>query len=114
MMVFTIAVSCAFWYYGINRNALFKAYKWMITKHLGSLAFAAAVIAGVTFIRMLLDRGKKSAPNKCISYCLCICVFILKQIEALITILNHNSVIVMAVTGESYIESAKTTIGLLS
>jgi hypothetical protein len=38
----------------------------------------------------------------------------LRNLENLLKILNHNCVIVMSVTGENYINSAKTTIGILS
>lgn len=113
MMVFTIAVSCAFWYYGVERNALATAYKWIFTSHLGSLTFGALVIAVVTFIRMLADSGKRNRKNACLAIVSCMLACILRYIEGLLKILNHNAVIVMAVTGESYIGSAKTTIGLL-
>lgn len=85
----------------------------MFFNHLGSLTFAALVIAVITFIRMLADGGKRNRKNPCLAVCACIMACFLRYIEALLKILNHNAIIVMAVTGESYIDSAKTTIGLL-
>jgi hypothetical protein len=35
------------------------------------------------------------------------------MVEDLLETLNHNAIIVMAVTGESYIDSAKSTISLI-
>jgi hypothetical protein len=113
-MVFTIAVTCAFWYYNVQgKNSIVTAYKWIYTSAIGSITFAAMVIAVITLIRMVVDTKKRNARNIASAVCFCLLSCILKTIEALLKILNNNTIICMAVTGESYIESAKTTIGIL-
>lgn len=45
--------------------------------------------------------------------CLCIVSCLLKALEDLLKVLNHYTVIMMSITGESYIDGAKSTMGLL-
>jgi hypothetical protein len=100
MMVFTVAVTCAFWYYNVNnRNPIKTAYQWMYKSALGAITFAALLISIVTFARMIIDSKKKDAKNLAVAVCLCIMSCLLRQIEALLKILNHNTIICMAVTG---------------
>jgi hypothetical protein len=71
----------------------------MYKSALGAITFAALLIAVITFARMVLDSNRKNTKNVAIAVCLCILSCILRQIEALIQILNHNTIICMAVTG---------------
>lgn len=114
IMVFTVAVAASFWYYGVDKNYFTTAYKWIFTSSFGSLVFAALLIALITFARMLINDQRGRTRNIAAAVCLCIMSCLLKMIEDLVKVLNHNAVIVMSVTGESYVESAKTTIGILS
>lgn len=114
IMVFTVAVTCAFWYYNVNdRNPIITAYQWIYKSALGAITFAALLISIVTFARMVIDSNRKNTKNIAIAVCLCILSCLLKQIEALLRILNHNTIICMAVTGEDFIDSAKTAIGII-
>lgn len=114
LMVFTVAVTCAFWYYNVEgKNPIVTAYKWIFKSALGAITFAAMLIAVVTLVRMIVDTKRKNTKNVAIAVCLCIMSCLLKQIEALIKILNHNTIICMAVTGEDFIDSAKTAIGII-
>jgi integral membrane sensor domain MASE1 len=100
MMVFTIAVTCSFWYYRVEgRNPISTAYQWMFKSAFGSITFAAIVLAIVTFARMFVDSKRKNTSNVAAAVCLCIVSCILKAIEALLQVLNHNTIICMAVTG---------------
>lgn len=114
LMVFTVAVTCAFWYYNVEgKNPIVTAYKWIIKSALGAITFAAILITLVTFARMVIDNKRKNNKNIAVAVCLCIMSCLLKQIERLLQILNHNTIICMAVTGEDFIDSAKTAIGIV-
>lgn len=100
MMVFTVAVTCSFWYYNVEgKNPLITAYKWMFKSAFGALTFAALLISVITFARLIVDSKRQNQKNIAVAVCLCIISCLLKQIEALLKILNHNAVICMAVTG---------------
>lgn len=51
--------------------------------------------------------------NFAVAACLCMMSFMSRYIEDLIQILNHNAIICMAVTGQDFINSAKTAIGIV-
>lgn len=114
LMVFTVAVTCAFWYYNVQgKNPIITAYKWIFNSALGAITFAALLISLVTFARMIIDTKRNNTKNIAIIVCLCILSCIMRQIEALLKIINHNTIICMAVTGEDFINSAKTAIGII-
>lgn len=114
MMTYTISVVCAYWYYGIqgSKGSLLNAYKWM-AKQFGSIVFAGLLVAAVTFGRMMVSKEKKSTKNLGEAICLCIVECLLKAIEDLLKVLNHYTIIMISVTGEGYIDGAKSTMGLL-
>ena len=115
MMTFTIAVICSSWYYGEQRGSFGRAYRWLFTKQFGSIVFAAFTISIVTFLRMLASAARKETRNDhtAAKICLCLIECVIKCVEDLLKVLNHFSVIMLAITGESYVNSAKTTMGLL-
>ena len=43
----------------------------------------------------------------------CIITCLLQCIEGIVQVLNHNAIIVMSVTGEGYVDAAKSTVGLI-
>jgi hypothetical protein len=45
LMVFLIATAAGLWYYGIDRNYLTTGLKWIWNAHIGSLTFAAIIVA---------------------------------------------------------------------
>ena len=115
MMVFAIATACAYWYYNVqNGNPILTSYKWIFTSAFGSLVFGAVLVAVVRLARLLINSGRRNTRNIPAAICLCLISCCLRNLEHLLKILNHNAVIVMSVTGENYINSAKTTIGILS
>ena len=79
--------------------------------HLGSISFASIVITIITMLRILAQS--QNSDNGALRLIACCVECILRCIEELVKVLNHNAVICMAVTGEGYIDSAKTAIGLI-
>jgi hypothetical protein len=60
IMVFTVAVSCAFWYYRVEgKHYLVTAYKWLFTSAFGSIVFGSILVAVITFARMLVDSKRR-------------------------------------------------------
>lgn len=47
------------------------------------------------------------------TFCICCLGCCLKYMEDLLETLNHHAIIVMSVTGESYFDSARTTLSLI-
>ena len=74
------------------------------------------MVAIISFLRRLVanEAAEQAGEGNCIcAFCLCCLACCLGSIEALLKVLNQNSVIVMAVTGESYLNSAKSAIGII-
>lgn len=114
MMTYAISVVCSYWYYGIrgSKGSLLNAYV-MMAKQFGSIVFAALLVAVVTFARMAVDAKRRENKNVAVAVCLCIVACLLKAVEDLLKVLNHYTIIMISVTGESYIDGAKSTMGLL-
>ena len=111
-MVFLIATATALWYFNIEANYVVKGLKYLWSAHIGSLSFASLLVALISFLKSAADNNNNS-QNGCAACCLCIVRCCLSFIEELVKVLNHNSVIVMSVTGEGFIDSAKTAIYLI-
>jgi hypothetical protein len=107
-MVFVIATAAAYWYYGQDKNVLsgFSTIRY----HLGSITFASVVITIITLMRRAASKNKQEGIAGLI-FCLIACI--LKCVEDLVKVLNHNAVIVMSLTAEDYVDSAKSTISLI-
>lgn len=113
VMVFLIATACGLWYYNIDKNYLTTGLKNIFSAHLGSLTFASIIITIVTMIKQFLERKNQQNNNNCATCCtfmLCCLLCIIDTIEELIKVLNNNAVIIMSLTGEDYVDSAKTAI----
>ena len=81
IMVFTVAVTCAFWYYNVtDKNPIKTSYQWIYKSALGALTFAALLISIITFARMIIDTKRKDAKNLAVAVCLCILSCLLQQI----------------------------------
>lgn len=79
MMVFTIAVTCSFWYYDVkDKNPIATAYGWFFRSAFGSVTFAALVISIVTFAKMVIDSKRRNNKNVAVAVCLCIVSCILR------------------------------------
>lgn len=113
-MCYTISSVCANWYYGIrgSKGSLKTAYSNMF-KQLGTLVFGASVIVIFTMARMAVNNQRRRRNNGCVALCLCLVQCILRSMEELIRVINHFTVITVAVTGEGFIEGAESTLGLL-
>lgn len=97
-MVFLIATACAMWYYGIDGNYLWIGIKRIIRYHVGSFTFAAIILTIVIMIRQMVENEQRESDGVA-AICLCLVACCLRCIEDLIDTLNHNAIIVMAVTG---------------
>lgn len=111
-MVFIIATACANWYYGINENFCCQGNQRILRYHLGSLTFGALVVTIVALLNSLINQKRRESQG-CVQIVWCIVGCCLQCIQALLEVMNHNAVIVMAMTGESYIDSAKTAVGII-
>jgi hypothetical protein len=110
-MVFLISSACAYWYYQSEDNSVMRGFS-NIKYNLGAITFAGIVITIITILRIIASSGGRSSNGitACVAACVACC---LSCIEEIIKALNHNAVIVMAVTNEGYIDSAKSAIGLI-
>lgn len=65
---------------------------------IGSITFGSIVITIITIMRMLANNQRRGGGGiGAILACIAACI--LSCIEELVKVLNHNSVIVMAITG---------------
>lgn len=96
--VFLIATAAAFWYYNVGSNYICIGIKRIIANHLGSFTFAAMIMAIVSSARQNAEE-RSNGSSGCASCCLCILACCLRAIEDLLDVLNHNAIILMAVTG---------------
>ena len=81
------------------------------------MTFGALLVIILTIIRWIIVIIKADQEENGESCCVLVCLTILHCIfdglEFLVKILNHNAVIIMAVTGEGYCDSAKTALALI-
>ena len=111
-LVFLIATACAMWYYNVDGNYLCIGIKRIVRYHTGSFTFAALIITIVTIARQAAEDAQRENEGAA-ALCFCLLACCLRCLEDLIDTLNHNAIIVMAVTGESYWDCAKSTISLI-
>jgi hypothetical protein len=112
MTTFTISVVCSEWYYGTNGVSFLESSKFM-AKQFGTLVYGAMLVAVVTIVRMFVEEKKRQTQNLGMQFCLCVMGCVLKTIENLLHVVNHFTVIMVAVSGEDYLSGAKSAIGLL-
>lgn len=111
-MTFLVANACAFWYYKSHDNSVLRGFN-NIKYHLGSICFASIIVTLLTILKLLSSDNRDANGSfvssivesmfSCFSCCM----------EHIFKVLNHNSIIVMSVTGEGYISSAKSTLSLV-
>ena len=90
---FLIATACADWYYSVEDNYYTTAIGRINCFHIGSITFGSIIITIITFLRRFGEIENEEGQRCC---CCCCC---LRCMEGIIRVLNHNAVIVMAVTG---------------
>jgi hypothetical protein len=113
VQTFLVATCCAYWYYGVEANYCTTGSWTMNRFHLGTLTFGALIITILAILKRLVSNESNNQSNQCMQVCLCILACCLSCIENLIKTLNHYSIIVMSVTGENYINSAKTALSII-
>ena len=92
-----VAVGVAFWYYQIDKAGLGYGFKWALTTHLGSITFAAMVIAIIKALQSMISKKKGNVCSRCFrSLLLCF----LKFVEMFMKTMNRLGVMIMAFTGE--------------
>lgn len=109
-MTFLVASACAYWYYQSKDNSVLRGVN-NIKYHLGSICFGAIVITLITILRMLASTARRAEGAARIAACIAECI--LRCIEDIVKALNCNAMIVMAMTGEGYIDSAKSAVSLI-
>ncbi len=111
LFVFCVGVAAAYWYYRMPEKSVFSGCS-KARFNVGSFTFASTVITIVTIIRNLVQQQADDADG-IFALLLCLVQCVLSCFEALLEVLNHNAVIVMSVTGEGYIDAAKSTVSLI-
>ena len=112
VMVFLIAIATAMWYFTLEGNYILKGLSYIWNAHIGSLTFAAMIVAVINMLKSSSDN-KNNSQNGIGNCCLCIVKCCFAFLEEIIKVLNHNAIIVMSVSGEDFIDSAKSAIYLI-
>jgi hypothetical protein len=105
--VFLIASAVGQWYYQRNANCCAGLGN-LLCSHLGSLTFASIIITLIKLVQMALDSAQREADNCYVKICICCIQCCVSSIEALIQTLNHYAIIIMSLTGQGFVDSAKT------
>jgi len=119
----TVAGAVAQWYFSRDANGAnpttgspaFKTLGWALTKSFGSLAFGSLVLAILKFINFMLEKAKTvNAKNK-VALCLLSCIqCFFRCIEKFVKWMDKFAYISMAMHGESFLGSAKSSFNLIS
>ncbi|OQR88464.1 choline transporter, partial [Thraustotheca clavata] len=115
------AVSRYYWCDVDNRRQLgwavgASAY-YSIRYHFGSLAFGAAILAFVQFLRVLLeyiDRQTKGTQNRVVQVVVCACRCCLWCLHKLLKFLSSNGYIMIAMKGASFCNSIVDAFNLIA
>jgi len=124
---FTVLAFCSvFWYYSSQVNAektvpggsIFKATKWTLLYHTGTLAFGSFMIATVQFIRiwikyMAYQAEKVSGNTNAFRFFVCVADCIICCFEKLLKVISKNAYIMMCITSESFCWAAKDAFNII-
>lgn len=108
VLSFLISTACAMWYFNLEENYFCIATSRINRNHIGSFSFAALLLALVRFMQLIINNSGGQSENACARCVQCFVSCILRQVEYLLRVLNNTSIIVMAITGDNYCDSAKT------
>lgn len=119
-----LAGAFASWYFAFHKPddipslPILKSFWRTIRYHTGSLAFGAAIIAIVQFIRAVLeyiDRKLKESgqDNKIVKFIMCCCKCCFWCLEKCLKFLNKNAYIIIAIKGKNFCGAAKEAFMLL-
>ena len=115
-MVYLVGAETALWFYESSLTPIFTPLKWLLRGSLGSVTFGSmmlVLIKGVDIILSLSLKGRKdrqqSIANAVFRCCVCMLQCCLRSLFTYVKILNNYNMIVISMTGESYLDSAKLT-----
>ncbi|XP_078343267.1 choline transporter-like protein 4 isoform X2 [Oculina patagonica] len=118
-----LAGAFAQWYFTYQKEdvptfPIFVSLWRTLRYHTGSLAFGAAIIAIVQFIRAVLEyidhKIKESGQdNKIVKFIMCCCKCCFWCLEKCLKFLNKNAYIIIAIKGTNFCSSAKEAFMLL-
>lgn len=112
-MSYLIGAETAIWFYKANAYSIATPFKWLFRHGLGAISLASILLALIKTARILVMLARSSRKAKgmaalilCIVACVLSCF--LRHIEYYTKILNNYAMIICALTGMGYIDSAKT------
>lgn len=119
-----LAGAFASWYFAFHKPddvpslPILKSFWRTIRYHTGSLAFGAAIIAIVQFIRAVLeyiDRKVKESgqDSKIVKFIMCCCKCCFWCLEKCLKFLNKNAYIIIAIKGKNFCGAAKEAFMIL-
>lgn len=118
---YLISAAAAHWYYKSQAtHPVCRSLGWMICYHLGSIAFGAIVLTLMSifrvFMQLLCDRKHTVLPNNancmkrcCNSFLNCLT----STFHRFLQYVTRNAYIIMAITGESFCQSAHTSFHII-
>lgn len=114
---FLVAGEVGLWFYCSEMCSLCAPIGWLF-KQIGSLSLAALLVAFIKFFQMILSMGSgrgriRGTAAIVVACCVCMVSCLLRRIEYLLQILNSYSMVVSALTGLSYFDSAYASSSLL-
>lgn len=120
---FVIACAACIWFFQAKSDALIKtpvlsSIKWLLTKHLGSIAFGALLIAICQMIRFLFEYYRKNIErwaggNKVAKAILCMTRYCLWCLENCVKFLTKNAYIQVALSNSNFCSSAFKAFSLI-
>lgn len=119
-----LAGAFASWYFAFHKPddvpalPIISSFWRTLRYHTGSLAFGAAIIAIVQFIRAVLEYidnklKEYGQDNKIVKFVLCCCKCCFWCLEKCLKFLNKNAYIVIAIHGKNFCSAAKEAFTLL-
>ncbi|XP_068728860.1 choline transporter-like protein 4 [Montipora capricornis] len=119
-----LAGAFASWYFAYHKPQdvpalpILSSFSRTLRYHTGSLAFGAAIIAIVQFIRAVLEYIDKKLKehgqdNNVIKFIMCCCKCCFWCLEKILKFLNKNAYIMIAIHGKNFCSSAKQAFKLL-
>ena len=107
-----IAGTTAIWYFHKDNiesfgNPVAKSARWAVVEAAGSNALAALVVAVCDMLNALARRRRRAGCLQLVAMCLLECL------RELIKLFTKFAVIVVAITGESFVDAGKISYGLL-
>lgn len=111
--VFIMATALALSFYGLRGNAFCRGIGTIVAHHIGSFTLSYFLVAPVSVLRQTAECDQRGHMVGCGIYSHALsCCF--KFIEGTFEVLNHNSIAMMSISGENYLNSARTALAVVS